>query len=80
MCISLAKYSYNAGAAQVIVSFIERPVHGGKSIASEPLVADLREVCVSSLTTEHEHVLQVIWDAFTKAWSSSNSCLQMSLE
>jgi hypothetical protein len=30
-------------------------------------VAELREVCASSLTTEHEQVLQVIWDAFTKA-------------
>ena len=30
-------------------------------------MAELKEVCASSLTTEHEQVLQVIWDAFTKA-------------
>jgi hypothetical protein len=66
-CISLAKNSYNAGAAQVIVSFLKRPFQGGKSIASGILVADLREVCASSLATEREQVLQVIWDAFTKA-------------
>ena len=66
-CISLAKNSYNAGAAQVIVSFLKRPFQEGKSIASGILVADLREVCASSLATELEQVLQVIWDAFTKA-------------
>ena len=32
--ISLAKNSYNAGAAQVIVSFLKRPFQGGKFIAS----------------------------------------------
>ena len=33
--ISLAKNSYNAGAAQVIVSFLKRLFQGGKSIASK---------------------------------------------
>ena len=56
-CISLAKNSYDTGATQVIASFLKRPFQGGKSIASGILVADLRELCASSLATEREQVL-----------------------
>jgi Ran GTPase-activating protein 1 len=65
--INLLDKSYNEEAAAVVASFLKEPFHGGRSIASEIIEANLSDLISGLLTVEGLVVLRTICDAFADA-------------